>query len=73
MFKKYKRKAVSELRPVTDEEVFTKSLDTKISISPADKENGSPYYGDMIARNPSNHNDQWLVAREYFNANFEEA
>lgn len=73
MFKEYKRKAIAELRPVTDEEVYTKNLDPKISISPADKENGSPYYGDMIARNPNNHNDQWLVAREYFNDNFEEA
>lgn len=28
--------------------------------------------GDMIARNPKNHKDQWLVAKEYFNDNFEE-
>ena len=25
----------------------------------------------MIARNPKNHKDQWLVAREYFADNFE--
>lgn len=25
----------------------------------------------MIARNPKNHNDQWLVAEEYFNDNLE--
>jgi hypothetical protein len=25
----------------------------------------------MVARNPANHDDQWLVARAYFDANFE--
>jgi len=25
----------------------------------------------MIARNPQNHEDQWLVARQYFDENFE--
>lgn len=32
----------------------------------------TPKLGDMIARNPKNHKDQWLVAKEYFNDNFEE-
>ena len=27
--------------------------------------------GDMIARNPKNHDDQWLVAAAYFADNFE--
>jgi len=26
----------------------------------------------MIARNPKNHNDKWLVAKQYFEDNFEE-
>lgn len=26
----------------------------------------------MIARNIENHNDQWLVAKDYFMKNFEE-
>lgn len=26
----------------------------------------------MIARNPKNHEDQWLVAKKYFEDNFEE-
>ena len=34
----------------------------KVSISEADLNNGSPKIGDMIARNPKNHNDKWLVA-----------
>jgi uncharacterized protein YozE (UPF0346 family) len=25
----------------------------------------------MIARNPKNHDDQWLVAKQYFEDNFE--
>jgi uncharacterized protein YozE (UPF0346 family) len=25
----------------------------------------------MIARNPKNHDDQWLVAKRYFEDNFE--
>ena len=73
MFKKYKRKAIAELRPVTDQEVMSMKLDSSISISQADKENGSPSIGDMIARNPENPKDQWLVAEKYFKDNFEPA
>lgn len=43
----------------------------KISISDEDLRNGSPKSGDMIARNPKNHKDQWLVAEQYFKDNFE--
>lgn len=43
-----------------------------VSISSVDKENGSPKLGDMIARNPKDHNDQWLVAEQYFKDNFEQ-
>ena len=43
-----------------------------ISVSDADRKNGSPLPGDMIARNPKNHLDQWLVAEQYFEDNFEE-
>ena len=71
MFNQYRRKQIAELRPVTDEEVMSRTLSENISISLADKENGSPKAGDMIARNPANHNDQWLVAEDYFKANFE--
>lgn len=67
-WKQYKRKGLSEMRPyVPGEDV------AHISISDADKQNGSPKKGDMIARNPNNHTDQWLVAQEYFTANLEPA
>jgi hypothetical protein len=42
-----------------------------VSVSPADKKAGSPKAGDMIARNPKNHADQWLVEAKYFADNFE--
>jgi hypothetical protein len=46
-------------------------LSERVSISAPDKEAGSPKVGDMIARNPLNHDDQWLVAKKYFEDNFE--
>ena len=47
-------------------------MEFRVSVSEVDLNNGSPKLGDMIARNPKNHNDQWLVAQQYFNDNFEE-
>ena len=82
-FTKYRRTQVAEMRPVTDYdvEVYNKHAGelivmnekrvVKVSISVEDLANGSPKSGDMIARNPKNHNDQWLVAEQYFNDNFE--
>jgi hypothetical protein len=67
-FKKYRRKNVSEMRPYIKGEI----LPGNVSISEADRRNGSPKDGDMIARNPDNHEDQWLVAKEYFEDNLEE-
>jgi hypothetical protein len=67
-WKQYKRKGLSEMRPyVLGEDV------SLVSISEPDKKNGSPKHGDMVARNPKNHADQWLVARKYFEDNLEPA
>jgi len=81
-FKKYIRTQISEMRPVTeldiksyqtDKEIHSiRDTEFKVSISDADRQNGSPKIGDMIARNPKNHNDQWLVAEKYFKDNFEQ-
>jgi hypothetical protein len=65
-FKQYRRKSVSEMRPYVEGEI----LDDKVSISEADLKAGSPKAGDMIARNPNNHEDQWLVAKAYFEEKF---
>lgn len=67
-FKKYRRKQIAELRPYVLGEGM---LD--ISVSSEDLRAGSPKVGDMIARNPKNHADQWLVAAAYFGDNFEAA
>ncbi len=77
-FTKYRRTQIAEMRPVTKEEIelgrliVTKTRSRKaISVSDADLQNGSPKSGDMIARNPKKHEDQWLVAEQYFKDNFE--
>jgi K+/H+ antiporter YhaU regulatory subunit KhtT len=72
-FKKYKRIQIAEMRPVTEHEADNQDaiLDNGISVSQQDLENGSPKIGDMIARNPKNHKDQWLVSKQYFQDNFE--
>ena len=67
-FKQYRRKQIAELRPwVYGDDML------KISVSNEDLKAGSPKDGDMIARNPKNHADQWLVAAAYFADNFEAA
>lgn len=66
VFTKYRRSQIAELRPYREGEDMA-----RISVSAPDKEAGSPKPGDMIARNPKNHNDQWLVAAKYFADNFE--
>lgn len=83
-FKKYRRKQIAELREVIESDidqfkkykmlVANKAADNwiPVSISDVDLKAGSPKLGDMIARNPKNHLDQWLVAKEDFESNFEE-
>lgn len=67
-FKQYRRRQIAELRPYEQGE----TLGPEVSVSQADREAGSPKPGDMIARNPKNHADKWLVAAAYFAENFEE-
>jgi hypothetical protein len=76
-FKQYRRKQIAELRPYVLNEDMTNATagfeagGVRISISDEDLKAGSPKLGDMIARNPKNHADQWLVAAKYFADNFE--
>jgi hypothetical protein len=67
-FTKYRRSQIAELRPYVPGESML-----YVSVSQPDKDAGSPKEGDMIARNPKNHADQWLVAAQYFADNFEAA
>jgi len=85
-YRRYHRTQIAELRPyiegedMTDISVSNADLKngiegedmTDISVSNADLKNGSPKAGDMIARNPRNPEDLWLIAQAYFRANFEE-
>ncbi len=67
-FQKYRRTQIAEMRPYVEGEDVT-----GVSISEVDRKHGSPRKGDMIARNPANHGDRWLVSEAYFRANFEGA
>lgn len=66
-FKQYRRTQIAEMIAWYPEFDMT-----NVSVSQPDRENGSPKQGDMIARNPKNHADQWLVAAQYFADNYEE-
>ena len=65
-FKQYRRKQIAELCPYVE----GLSMDG-VSIGIEDVKAGSPKIGDMIARNPKNYNDMWLIAEKYFHDNFE--
>jgi hypothetical protein len=67
MFEKYIRTNIAEMRQVTELDIYRFN---KYAEEINDRDNGSPKVGDMIARNPKEHNDQWLVAKEYFKQNF---
>jgi len=67
MIKYYQKKMKQPMRQWTQNE----EMDL-VSVSDADKQNGSPKQGDMIAFNPNNLDDRWLVAKRFFDENYEE-
>ncbi len=69
-FKQYLRTNVAEMRPVTEKDTFISLSEQDVSISDVDGNNGSPKVEDLIARNPKNHKDMWLVAKQYAEDNF---
>lgn len=67
-FKNYRRKRITEMRPYVPGENME-----LIGIGEEARRSGSPKLGDMIARDPINHFDQWLVHKEFFDKqDFEE-
>mgnify|MGYP000914525664 CR=1 FL=1 len=81
MFEKYNRVSSSYIRPVTQKDIdeFNRNKviivrhegkTNMVSISKEDLNNGSPKLGDVIAHNPSNYLDQWLINEAYFKNNF---
>lgn len=66
--KNYVKKQVQPMTP------WKEGMDmTDVSVSLTDDFNGSPKLGDMIAVNPTNLTDRWLVAAKFFNDNYTEA
>jgi hypothetical protein len=67
-FTRYRRTQIAEMEP------WAEGYDMAgVSVSESDKAAGSPKAGDMIARNPKNQADKWLVTAQYFADNFEPA
>lgn len=65
--KLYRKKGMVEA------ERWTPGIDMEgVSISPADKDNGSPKDGDMLARDPENPADRWLISQDYFRRHYEQ-
>lgn len=64
MWKNYVKKAVQEMRPYVPGEDLT-----GISVNKED----TPELGGMVARNSKNHEDQWYVAKKFFQENYIEA
>ncbi len=64
--KYYRKKNVQPM------EEWTSDTDmTGVSVSESDKSNGSPKVGDMIAYNPMDETDKWLIAKKFFDDNYE--
>lgn len=60
-WKKYRKMTIQEMRPY----IIGEDL-SNISVSKED----IPEEGGMIARNSSNYNDQWYVAKDFFLKNY---
>ena len=63
-FRQYEFNNVKELRYYVSGENMS-----GVTISATDRANGHPMFGDLIARNPDDHTDQWLMTKQYFEAN----
>ena len=60
-WKFYKKSVVQEMRPYIPGEDLT-----GVSVSASD----TPEPGGMIARNEADHQDQWYVAKAFFEKNY---
>lgn len=62
----YRKKQTQPMEP------WTPDTDMEgVSISNSDRIKGSPKKGDMIAVNPNNAKDRWLVSAQFFKDNYE--
>jgi len=60
----YRKKGVQPMRPYVPGESLK-----SVSVSKED----TPELGGMIAHNPKNPNDQWYIAKKFFEENYEPA
>ena len=65
MFSRYRRRTIAELRPYLPGEDLS-----RVSVGDNCTAAGGPVNGDMIARDPFNHDDQWIVLASYFAEHF---
>jgi hypothetical protein len=73
MFKQYRRKQIAELRDLQPTEDKHLLIENGVSVSKEDLMlDEEEFRKGKVARNPKNHNDEWYVARKYFEDNFEE-
>ncbi len=64
--KRYRKKGTTPMEP------WTPTSDMEgVSIGANDQLTGSPMPGDMLAHNPTDPTDRWLVARAFFEENYE--
>jgi len=62
----YRKKELQELHPWTPDMPME-----LVSISAADVDKGSPKDGDMLACNPDDPCDWWLIEEKFFKDNYE--
>jgi hypothetical protein len=65
LYKKVETKHV-EMRPYVAGEDLS-----KVGVSTEVKLRGGPKVGDMICRDPENHDDQWTISMEYLKEKYE--
>jgi len=63
---RYRKRTEQQMIPWTPETPMD-----LVSVSEADKANGSPKVGDMIAINPKDEGDMWLVAEKFLKENYD--
>jgi len=65
--KLYRKRGLTRMEPWNDQTDMQ-----GVSISQEDRDKGSPKRGDMIAHDPRNPGDRWLMSKAYFETNYEE-
>lgn len=67
-WKQYKRKGITVARPYIPGEDLS-----GVAIHDVLRAAGHPKEGDVVARDPNNHADQWLLSEQYVKDNLEPA